>query len=98
MLQIFTKITCGPVLNFIQDKILLSVPHQQRQISLVCKSLDVGGRVGFAEKKYAETLKILNTFKQNNLKMLVDKTVFRGIILLNYLVKFHAVVGGIHRR
>lgn len=30
--------------------------------------------------------------------MLVDKTVFRGIILLNYLVKFHAVVGGIHRR
>lgn len=40
------------MLNFIRDKMLSSIPpHRQREISLVCKSLDVGARVRFAENK-----------------------------------------------
>lgn len=47
--------------------------------------------------KYPERLKILNSFKQNSLKVFVDKRVFRRITLLNHSVKSDAVVSGIHR-
>lgn len=40
------------MLNFIRHKILSSIPpHKQREIRLVCKSLDVGAMAGFAENK-----------------------------------------------